>query len=707
MFRLPVCFALLALVTAATTARAGVFTVSQNPGDSPSTDTISGALQLANEDAESSDTIIILDSATYTEDFPLMDTDTLTSIVVLTITAAPGQTPTLERQSGTLGQTLRFSPYATTGTLFIRGASPSEPITLTQGSGNAPPVLNSGPFTTFTHHIVVENAVIAKPADTPNFLVNFNNSNTQPHVFRNVAFEGRDGANSTVAGVNATGTGGAIFENCTFNVSGTDAGAPYLPCVQIGAGAVEFTTCTFTAPVGEFNDFQVFHNGGDSTLTMTNCTIDDYSDRGLSLNAGGNTIVNLTDVDILDSGVGLSIVAFGRHTMTLHNCTVARQYASLTSDSAQSRLVAYDSSFSHGDGISPAMQITAPQQEIYLERTSLLNGAAPIMLVEGFGSKANGSSITLVQQPGFSPVDAPAVMATFTVSDCTVALRDSQFTNVGTWLFVMGGPGHTVIIDNCDITHNIIARADVRPGLGATSMPLNIVITNSTLRRTATDFTVIGYENSLGDADTDLVINLFMENVDLLGAAPGNLGAFYFDVTNGPAQRGFLIGRIFNCTFNGYGNGFVFQSKIGGDVAFDNCDFRNFPGGSAIWVQPDGLGAPVPPNPIISVTDTIFENVPNAIIVQSDAATVSADHIIAGDESAGANSISANVVLTNLLDVASVGYVSKTFGEPFYLTLFPDSPALGFSSGNSPETFAGAKGEAELPNAARRWDLFN
>lgn len=234
---------------------AGLLTVSKDAADNADYDNVSAAIAAAGI----GDTIRILDSSLYDEDFPIITES-------LTIEAAAGETPTLERSAGgNAAQTIRFQ--ANTGsTLTLRGASQSSKITVKSsydlGSGVVAPVINTGATFNEAQSLVLENVIVEIDSTLDGVMVNLNNAGD--HTLTNVDFVGRK-ADATQTVINCQSLGTTTLTNCDFSAVGigtTDYGVVgtqttgYLITLQdrpgptftpAGSGSFVFADCIITA----------------------------------------------------------------------------------------------------------------------------------------------------------------------------------------------------------------------------------------------------------------------------------------------------------------------------------------------------------------------------------------------------------------------------------------------------------------------------
>lgn len=288
---------------------AGDFTVSKSgPADF---DTVTSAI-LACDLTSDTDTITILDSSIYREDFPFLtgasNGGVLENITTLTLTSAAGQTPVLEKTSGA-GQVIRYNPElgsTMTLTLTIGGDSPEAPLTLRNAATTAP-CLNVGGGILRDNRIVARNLILDRPTTQGGTLLVLNNAAN--HVLTQVHTTGRATTDSstivalsladdrvatfTDCGFRASGSGRAltftvldaehdsgryVFENCVVRPSTTSLAiapgvAPYISEPAF-AGRVEFNDCDFqvgNAPAAGFS--RGFQIGGRETVVLNRPTL--------------------------------------------------------------------------------------------------------------------------------------------------------------------------------------------------------------------------------------------------------------------------------------------------------------------------------------------------------------------------------------------------------------------------------------------------
>lgn len=223
----------VALLVAASALMAAEYTVKQD-GTADFT-TVSAAINAANANP-GADVITILDSATYDEDFPRPTQS-------LTIQAAPGQTPTLNKNSSASGVNQVISFAGQDGdTFIIRGASPEAKMTVKNSVGTGP-ILGGGPAAARSFTYIAENLILERPADGAGSTGLFANINHNgPAVLRNIEFVGHSPSAASAAVLNVT-TAPHTVEDCVFrqNNPGT--------VIYLQGKASTFRRCSFPGNV--------------------------------------------------------------------------------------------------------------------------------------------------------------------------------------------------------------------------------------------------------------------------------------------------------------------------------------------------------------------------------------------------------------------------------------------------------------------------
>ncbi len=198
--------AVLAIALAGSALPAAEYTVKQD-GTADFT-TVAAAINAANANP-GPDVITILDSGTYQESFP-RPTESLT------IQAAPGQTPTLEKTFAEGGVNQVFSYAGGNGdTFIIRGASPDAKMTVKNSFGTAP-ILGGGPAAANNFTFIAENLILERPASGPGSTGLFTNINQAgPAILRHVEFVGQDPTTASTGVLNVTNAP-HLVEDCVF-----------------------------------------------------------------------------------------------------------------------------------------------------------------------------------------------------------------------------------------------------------------------------------------------------------------------------------------------------------------------------------------------------------------------------------------------------------------------------------------------------------
>lgn len=252
------------------------------------------AAQLTYED----DTVLILDSATYKENFPAVGAF---DIGDLTIEAAEGQTPTITRAAVDAGAVFYMQGigYEPAPVITIRGASPSTRIKIRNESGMGY-LIYCGPSPGNNGNLVLENAILERPTDTSpgstGWYFNFEWNGTV--TWRNVDVTGANPALNNFQAGFFYGLGEVLFENCnlTFGrtmyadgVAGAGAafwygpGNPDLGYEELNAMNLTFNNCNFEPEAVGDNKMGIFWTqmrAGSSldsfpngTVTFNNCRI--------------------------------------------------------------------------------------------------------------------------------------------------------------------------------------------------------------------------------------------------------------------------------------------------------------------------------------------------------------------------------------------------------------------------------------------------
>lgn len=275
----------LVLLASSSTCLGGSFTISQNPADTPDFTNLTDAINATNGDA-TSDTLTILDSATYVESPPAIEDD-------LTITVAPGAAPTIEDNDvGGSNKTFQFNGNASgAGTLRIIGDSSTNTLRIFKNSADVRPIINMGP-STHQGNLVLENVTLERAAGLAGSFVNCNNfagtgnlGNAEPHSLTNVDFVG--GTGSTDYGVVAMCNGGQVLlDNCDFSAMTMEGNRLFVTSALVTAtgcnlghasanapALLTFDPTPFAAGSATFSDCQFQSNDGRLMSLYTEATV--------------------------------------------------------------------------------------------------------------------------------------------------------------------------------------------------------------------------------------------------------------------------------------------------------------------------------------------------------------------------------------------------------------------------------------------------
>lgn len=194
-------------------------TVSKDPGDAADFDNIVEAIEWANANP-GLNTIRILDSSVYSEDIPIVSDQVI-------IESVAGETPVIEKSDDSItgnNKTIRWDPATTTGTLTIRGASPTEKLTLRRAFSDKP-ILQVG-SAQHGGNFVLENVILAAPttgisSEGVFFQANNTSPVLQPNLLTHVEFVGR-AATATLPAVQLTAAGGmtVVMTDCDLSQAG-------------------------------------------------------------------------------------------------------------------------------------------------------------------------------------------------------------------------------------------------------------------------------------------------------------------------------------------------------------------------------------------------------------------------------------------------------------------------------------------------------
>lgn len=256
---------LAAAMLAVTTAHAATYTVA-SLGLPANFNNLVDAITAANNNADPSNVIQILDANTYSGDFPAI-TKTLI-IERQNLTTSPTTIVRTDNAGTGVTQTFRFAPPDGVGTLTIRtptSINARAKMILRNSVGTAP-ILNTGPNVDTTHGVVLQDVVMDC---TGRLAMNLGNGGTH-----------------TLSGVEFTGSGGTAV-------------------VQAGyAGATE---------------------GFASNLTMTNCSFTGITNTAVRFSAVGVLTANINGC-AFDTAQGAtlfgSLAATSAVNVTLTNCTM-------------------------------------------------------------------------------------------------------------------------------------------------------------------------------------------------------------------------------------------------------------------------------------------------------------------------------------------------------------------------------------------------
>lgn len=686
---------LLAVCCGADSLQAAVLTVSQS-GPSSFT-TVRDALT----SAASGDVIRILDSATYQEDLPAV------TVPVLTIESASGQAPVLERATLTTSgveQVLLYESATGTGTLTLRGDSPTSRLTLRQDSGPAACLATGGPATA-THALVLENVELNKGALRSGPCLWIANAGTH-QVFGLFTQGGSSGGdNSSVV---LTGSGLTSFADCDFYADGDGQISPAFDRnVQVGGGAVHFSDCRFGENATDSWDVGLTLFGGVTTVTLEDCLFARYDSRAISIEAAGRPLLDVRGTTFSRSTRGFSFVALTPHTAGFRRSALDRA-AVLAGPGSETR-------FRDGCRVrlygASAIWVTAPDQLVSLRDTEVDGGGFNAFFFNNAfgsptGSRIEGERLTL------NP-DALAFASLEPNTDgVEIALTNCDLT-ANRFFIDHGGTDHAVTLTDCELTHNILFRMK---GPASADRAANLTMTNCRLRH------VIGEGGEAMQFLTEgvtggavLTLNLTLNGCDWLGPNPDQTSALLHVIGRNLAgqisQDVRLTATVEHSTFAAYANAFIFYGNRASQVVIDQCDFHDIEG-SALWLQDptQNSGFGVMPNTTLTVRDANFTLSGNAIINFSSAATVTADYIVRGEEFFPlVNGIGGTqpVTLGEFLFNVPAFYVSTQFDSPDYLELAAGTAPLTYNSGiGGPEAYSGAKGPRTGPNAARTWALY-
>ncbi len=221
----------VASLAVASTLTAAEYTVKQD-GTADFT-SVSAAINAANANP-GADVITILGSASYDEDFPRPTQS-------LTIQAAPGQTPTLNKVSAAsgIGQVISFAGQDG-DTFIIRGASPNAKMIVKNSVGTGP-ILGGGPAAARSFTYIAENLILERPAAGPGSSGLFTNINHNgPAVLRNIEFAGQSPTTASSAVLNVTAAPHTV-EDCIFRQDNPGT------VIYLQGKASVFRRCSFPA----------------------------------------------------------------------------------------------------------------------------------------------------------------------------------------------------------------------------------------------------------------------------------------------------------------------------------------------------------------------------------------------------------------------------------------------------------------------------
>jgi hypothetical protein len=160
-----------------------------------------------------------------------------------------------------------------------------------------------------------------------------------------------------------------------------------------------------------------------------------------------------------------------------------------------------------------------------------------------------------------------------------------------------------------------------------------------------------------------------------------------------------------HCRFVGGSNTILLRGAVtlghANQLLFDQCDFFNEQSGTVMWAQP-GTTGDIRVRDSILYHGAIYNGVPGGA---ANTATLAVQNCLATD--ADPLQVGVTAIGTNKLGV-DPHFVSTVWGDPKFLGLYSDSPALAFNSSiGGPETYVGAIGlMAKVPSAVSAWDLY-
>lgn len=254
--------AFLAGASIAVAAGAGAATLDVGAGQ---TFTTLGAAIAAANVSPGEDTILLYDASYTLSGNPDVVEEPL---IIQTV----GQAVTITKTGGT-GQVMRLNilrPTAGVGVFSIQGASTANPITIVNAVTNAP-LLNSGPTTTATASVQLENVILQRPAagtSSTGAFINYNN-NGIAHSLTNVTFVGGDPANTGAVVLFGSNFG---LTNVTLNNVDLSSGDYNGPRMSTSGVTFSATNTDFRRDLGDVvNINQAGVPFGGSTISLTDC----------------------------------------------------------------------------------------------------------------------------------------------------------------------------------------------------------------------------------------------------------------------------------------------------------------------------------------------------------------------------------------------------------------------------------------------------
>lgn len=517
---------------------------------------------------------------------------------------------------------------------------------------------------------------------------------------------GDPGGGNPYATISAALASGNVTAGDTLNIT-----AGFVDNAVIGIDSLTIEGNGFTISDGSSNASPVIAMNAGITLTLNDVNTTggrrgvQLSDDGCALTMTGGSISNIANHAI----VRLSTTSFAAPaTIDLTNVTINAVALRGINSNNNTVLNVAGSTITNctADGLYVGVGSTATIDDTDFGG----NAQTDIYFAGGTSTITNSDFVLSDRAQGFYLAGAAAV----SFDTCTfdgAALSTMPHCNVFQ-AFEDAGPdtGASVTVANSSITANpafggpvrLVALAEADNSATFTNCTTSGVnrlaettgIGTETHAVTFTDCTIdasAGVEYIL--FNNNAALTLTMANTDVLGDGVGNIGHF---------QAGGLDATLTGTTFNNFGFGFLFDSAPAtpDQIDVDQCDFINFPN-PAIWVRDiDNGGGPVVSNTVVNVLDSNFENMPNAVALFSDGATLTADSCVAGDNGAGTGSAyigsgaatGATVTINNVVSADSVLYDNTVFGDADYLKLDAGSLGATLNSGNGVETWTGAKG---------------